>query len=198
VAATRPPGDLLRDVTAPLSAALDGGADADHGPAMLGSDHVAAFDAYAANPAEADSLGLAVREFSPALLSAGLSAAISVDTAAADDVSTHDLDASNPDRDEAAAVADPLDAATAFLAGWDDAATSAASVAEALAAGRLAGLDSAARVGAHARRRRRAGRSHRRAGHSRSRPRGRMSQQPCRGLHGSFPAARRGRRWARH
>ncbi|MPQ99587.1 hypothetical protein GB931_17020 [Modestobacter sp. I12A-02628] len=74
---------LLRDVTAPISASFDAGADAAQWRAVLGDDDMTALDVYAANPALADSLALAVRDFSPALFDAGMAAAISVDTAAA-------------------------------------------------------------------------------------------------------------------
>ncbi|SNX96542.1 hypothetical protein SAMN06893097_104257 [Geodermatophilus sabuli] len=74
--------ELLRDVISPVISALDGGASPEQWSAMLGSDDRAALDAFAARPAVSDTLAVAVRTFSPALLAAGLTAAINADTAA--------------------------------------------------------------------------------------------------------------------
>ncbi|MBB4675669.1 hypothetical protein [Crossiella cryophila] len=75
--------DLLGNITAPVSVALDAGADPGQWTALLGSDPRLALNVYADNRALAGSLEAAVRDLSPRLLTAGLTVAITKDTAAA-------------------------------------------------------------------------------------------------------------------
>ncbi|MGY1635417.1 hypothetical protein ACI78V_02035 [Geodermatophilus sp. SYSU D00742] len=75
-------GEVLRDLTGPLAAALDHPLDPEHWDAVLGADDVPPTAVFARHGELAGNLNLATRELSPALLRAGLASAIAWDTAA--------------------------------------------------------------------------------------------------------------------